>query len=200
SHQPFEGRQQCDELAEAMRFVPNDNPSREFWVNWGLAIFAASGGEQRGLEIFDEWSRKWHGYNAANTDQRWYEMTGSPSNRTGANKIFKAAREHGWQPRLPAAPPTYAIAADSAAEARDTMHKIVRGFLFAVDNPEPWQNDSNAPRCRSHTQPASTLGLVKPRSPLRSWRDGSRTGQLNRMGRSSTQRRGITSTNASNSN
>jgi putative DNA primase/helicase len=144
---PFEGTPQCDldELAEAMRFVPNDNSSREFWVNWGLAIFAASGGSQRGLEIFDEWSRKWHGYNAADTDQRWYEMTGSPPNRTGANKIFKAARAHGWQPKLAAATPTYASAANSPATARDKMHEIVRGFLFAVENPEPWQNDSNAP-------------------------------------------------------
>src|SRR5262249_51656767 len=75
----------------------------------------------------------------------WYETTGSPPNRTGANKIFKAARARGWQPKLCPAPPTYASAADSPATARDKMHEIVRGFLFAVDNPEPGQNDSNAP-------------------------------------------------------
>jgi hypothetical protein len=145
--QPFEGTPQCnlDELAEAMRFIPNDNPSREFWVTWGLAIFAASGGGQRGLEIFDEWSRKWPGYNAQDTDQRWYAMTGSPPNRTGANKIFKAARRYGWQPWLKPVPPTYASAANSSAEARNKMREIVRSFLFAVDNPEPSQNNSNAP-------------------------------------------------------
>jgi putative DNA primase/helicase len=60
-------------------------------------------------------------------------------------KIYKAARANGWQPRLQAAPPTYAIAATSPAEARNKMHEIVRGFLFAVDNPDPWQNYSNEP-------------------------------------------------------
>jgi len=147
SYQPFDGTPLCDldELAEAMRFIPNDNPSREFWVNWGLAIFAASGGNQRGLEIFDEWSRKWPGYDAEDTDQRWYEMTGSPPNRTGANKIFKAARRYGWQPRLKATPPTYASATNSPAAGRDRMREIVRSFLFAVDNPEPGQDNSNTP-------------------------------------------------------
>src|SRR5262249_8658691 len=59
--------------------------------------------------------------------------------------IFKAARAHGWQPKLKSAPPTYAIAANSPAEARDKMHEIVRGFLFAVDDPDPGQNYSNEP-------------------------------------------------------
>src|SRR5262249_22787999 len=144
---PPQGTPQCDldELAEAMRFIPNDNPNREFWVNWGLAIFAASGGSQRGSEIFDESSQRWPGYNEEDTDQRWYEMTGSPPNRTGANKIFKAAREHGWQPKLKAAPPTYAAAAADLNEACDKTHELVRGFLSAADNPDPRQNYSNEP-------------------------------------------------------
>jgi putative DNA primase/helicase len=47
--------------------------------------------------------------------------------------------------RLPAAPPTYAIAGDNAVEGRDRMREIVRDFLRAVDNPIPWRSFSNVP-------------------------------------------------------
>jgi putative DNA primase/helicase len=133
-----------DEIAEAMEYIPNNDCPREEWMAWGLCLFAVSGGSRRGFEVFDKWSCKSNKYHGG-THRRWFEMTGSPPDRTGANKIFKAAREHGWQPRLPAAPPTYASAEDDAGKGRNKMHEIVRGFLFAVDNPVPWQNYSNEP-------------------------------------------------------
>jgi bifunctional DNA primase/polymerase-like protein/primase-like protein len=147
---PFKGTPQCDldELAEAMRCVPNDDLPWEEWASWGLAIFAASGGGQRGLAILDEFSQRSNKYGvdgANHVDLRWYEMTGSPPDRTGANKIFKAARAHGWQPKLPAAPPTYASAEDSATTARNRMNEIARKFLLEVDKPDPLPNHSNMP-------------------------------------------------------
>jgi hypothetical protein len=145
--QPFEGAPQVDldELASAMRFVPNDDLGWEKWTSWALAIFAASGGALRGFDIFDEFSARSSKYDAVTTDERWFEISGSPPDRTGAGKIYKAAREHGWLPKLKAAPPTYAIAAGEAAEGRNRMREVVRGFLFAVDNPDPWQKYSNEP-------------------------------------------------------
>ena len=128
-----------------MAFVPNDDLSWEEWTSWALAIFAASGGSQRGFDIFDEFSARSSKYNAVITDERWYEISGSPPSATGAGKIFAAARANGWQPKLTPAPPTYAIAADPAAAARDKMHEVVRDFLRAVDNPVPWQGVSNMP-------------------------------------------------------
>jgi Bifunctional DNA primase/polymerase, N-terminal/Primase C terminal 2 (PriCT-2) len=127
-----------DEIAEAMEYIPNDDCPR------GLCLFKVSGGSRRGFEIFDKWSRKSKKYHGG-TYQRWFEMTGSPPDRTGVGKIYKAAREHGWQPRLIAAPPTYAIAAVSTAEARDKMRAVVRDFLLAIDEPDPRQNYSNEP-------------------------------------------------------
>jgi hypothetical protein len=146
-HQPFAGTPQCDldALAAAMRFVSNDNLSWEEWTSWALAIFAASGGSQRGFDIFDEFSARSSKYDPVTTDERWYEISGSPPSATGAGKIFKQALANGWQPKLTPATPTYAIAADAAAEARDKMREVVRGFLLAVDNPVPWKNISNAP-------------------------------------------------------
>jgi hypothetical protein len=136
-HQPFSGTPQCDldELAEAMRFVPNDNLSWEEWTFWALAIFAASGGSR--FDIFDEFSARSSKYDPVTTDERWYEISGSPPSATGAGKVFKAALAAGWQPKpkLQAATPTYAIAANPAADARDEMRRVVREFLAAVDQP-----------------------------------------------------------------
>jgi putative DNA primase/helicase len=146
AHQPFTGTPQCDldQLAEAMRFIPNDNLPWEEWTSHALAIFAASGGS--GFDIFDEFSAKSSKYDPVSTDERWDEISGSPPSATGAGKIFAAARANGWrQPQLQPVPPTYTIAADPAAEARDKMREVVRNFLRVVDNPVPWQNVSNIP-------------------------------------------------------
>jgi hypothetical protein len=126
-----------EEIAAAMRFIPNDDVPREEWMAWGLCLFAVSGGSQRGFEIFDEWSRKSSKYHGG-THQRWFAMGGSPPNRTGAGKVFAAARANGWRPKsppLPPIPPTYAQAGNGAATGRDRMREIVRAFLHAVDQP-----------------------------------------------------------------
>jgi putative DNA primase/helicase len=134
--QPFDATPQAnlDLVAEAMEFIPNDDCPREEWMTWGMRLFAASGGNQRGFEIFDKWSRKSSKYHGG-TRQRWDEMTGSPPDHTSVSKIFEVARDNGWLPPLPPAPPTYAIAADPADEARDKMREVVREFLAAVDQP-----------------------------------------------------------------
>src|SRR5262249_54385413 len=126
-------------------FVSNDDLGWEEWTTWALAIFAASGGSQRGFDIFDEFSARSSKYDPVATDERWFEITGSPPRATGAGKIFAPARATRWQPPLPSAPPTYPIAADPAAEARDKMREIVRDFLRAVDNPVSWRSFSNNP-------------------------------------------------------
>ena len=144
-HQPFSGTPQCDldQLAEAMRFVPNDDLAWEEWTSRALAIFAASGGSQRGFDIFDEFSARSSKYDPVTTDERWYEISGSPPSATGAGKIFAAARNNGWQPPLPPAPPTYSLAADPAAAARDKMREVVHKYLMATDMPDPLQAYSN---------------------------------------------------------
>jgi putative DNA primase/helicase len=146
-HQTFDGTPQVDldQLAEAMRFVLNDDLSWEQWTSWAMAIFAASGGSQRGFEIFDEFSARSSKYDPVTTDERWYEITGSPPSATGAGKVFAAARNNGWQPLLPPAPPTYAIAGDPAAAARASCRAVVRAFLRAVDNPVTVKYLGNAP-------------------------------------------------------
>jgi putative DNA primase/helicase len=123
-----------EEIAAAMRFIPNDDVPREEWMAWGMRLFAASGGSQRGFEIFDKWSRKSSKYHGG-TYERWFQMSGSPPSYASARKIFEVARDNGWQPLLPPVPPTYAQAGNGPATGRDRMREIVREFLRAVDQP-----------------------------------------------------------------
>jgi hypothetical protein len=122
-----------DELADAMQFVPNDNLSWDEWTAIALAIFAAT--EGLGFDLFDDFSQRSSKYDAATTLERWEEIQGSPPNRTGAEKIFKIARENGW---LPAAPPTYSLEGQHATadEARRETRRIVRDFLHSIARPD----------------------------------------------------------------
>jgi putative DNA primase/helicase len=122
-----------DKVADAVSFIPNDDVSRDEWSNMALRIYAATGGDPRGLEIFASWSEKsakCHGGYV----ERWRAMQGSPPNRTGAEKIFKIAREYGWVDKTT---PTYSAEALSSAEAaRDDLQRQVREFLLFVGVPE----------------------------------------------------------------
>jgi hypothetical protein len=124
-----------DELADAMRFVPNDDLSWDKWTSWGLALIRASGGSERGFEIFDAFSQQSNKYDAESTRARWEEMKRSPPNRTGAEKIFKIARANGW---LPKATPTYSIEGQhtTADEARRETRRVVRDFLHSIKRPD----------------------------------------------------------------
>lgn len=118
-----------NEIAEAMSFVPNDDLSWEEWTSWGLAIFAATGGQ--GLDVFDAFSRRSSKYDAVTTDKRWEEITGSPPNRTGKGKIFKEARRHGWKRT---AKPTYAAATFADVEhGRDRIGDVLGAFFDELD-------------------------------------------------------------------
>jgi hypothetical protein len=73
------------------------------------------------------------------TLDRWEEITDCPPSRTGAEKICKIAREHGWVRK---AKPTYSdIEARSTADAaRNETRQQVREFLQRVGVPESERN------------------------------------------------------------
>ena len=63
-----------DLLADAMKWIPNAEPLVKGWVewsNWGLAIYRATGGSERGFKIFDDWSQ---------TNKRIYQPGSLPAN------------------------------------------------------------------------------------------------------------------------
>jgi hypothetical protein len=115
------------EIAEAMRFIPNLRCDWDYWTEWALAIYRSTAGQ--GFAIFDEWSAKSEWYDPDATRERWGEIAGSPPNRTGVNKIFKAAREHGWVRKTRPAVAAYANARRGVDEARRETERIIRQFL-----------------------------------------------------------------------
>jgi Bifunctional DNA primase/polymerase, N-terminal/Primase C terminal 2 (PriCT-2) len=125
-----------DEIADALRFCPNDDEAWEEWTAMGLRIFAATSGE--GFALFDEWSAKSIKYDATKTLERWEEITGCPPNRTGVEKIFKIPREHGWVRK---AKPTYAddVYSDIEVARAQTRRVIDNFFRYVVDIPENGQ-------------------------------------------------------------
>ena len=113
-----------NELAEAITFIPNDWDWNT-WTSYGLAIFAATGGSEQGFALFDALSQKSPKYHAGRTRERWIGISGSPPDRTGANKIFAAAIAHGWKTA-----PTHAPAEFSENDnARTAIRNVSRNFL-----------------------------------------------------------------------
>jgi putative DNA primase/helicase len=131
-----------EDLADAMLWVPNDDAAQPEYNSMGLRLWAATGGSDEGFELFDAWARKSKKYHGG-TKERWQHYFGSPPDRTGANKIFKIAREHGWVPKPKIVSPTYPADDSTAGEARDQTRQHVREFLDLVDRCKNLQGNSS---------------------------------------------------------
>lgn len=124
-----------DELADAMRFVPNPNLDWEEWTAIGLALYAALGDD--GFELFDAFSQKAPDlYDAKTTARRWREVRTSPPSRTGAGKLFKIAIANGWT-ATPKHEPSQFTGID---EARRKIADKIYKFL----HPNPFQEFAGA--------------------------------------------------------
>jgi hypothetical protein len=75
-----------DMVVLCLALLPNDDPSYDFWKDVGMAIWASTAGD--GFELFDAWSRKWHGYNADDTSIAWQQIKDSPPQRYGPRAII----------------------------------------------------------------------------------------------------------------
>ncbi len=83
------------ELADAI-------PNNEGWDGWnklGLAFFAASHGDEAGLDAFDRWSRKSAKYDPKSVQERWRGYHRSPPKNISVGSLLYLARKHGWTPR-----------------------------------------------------------------------------------------------------
>jgi hypothetical protein len=79
-----------EELAAAIDVIPNGpDVSRHEWINVGLALHYETGGDQDGFELFDEWSQKFAGYDADDTQKAWEGF--KPEGRITAGTLFHLA-------------------------------------------------------------------------------------------------------------
>jgi Bifunctional DNA primase/polymerase, N-terminal/Primase C terminal 2 (PriCT-2) len=76
----------------ALALLPNDSDAYNVWKETGMMIYASTGGT--GFDLFDAWSRKWHGYNAANTRIAWEQQISTcPPDRYGPRAIINLIEE-----------------------------------------------------------------------------------------------------------
>lgn len=93
-----------EELQSVVMAIPNDGTApdhkdRSRWLRILAAIHHETGGSEGGRALAHEWSKKWSGYNAANTDHAWSSFRNRSSRRPiTARYIQMLARQNGWQP------------------------------------------------------------------------------------------------------
>ena len=83
-------------LAELAAAIPN-RFSWEEWNRIGLAIYAASGGDDEGFIAFDDLSTRSPKYNSHVVRERWRNYGKSPPTRIGLGTLVHLARAAGWQ-------------------------------------------------------------------------------------------------------
>ena len=91
-------------VAAALEVIPNP-PTLGYdeWKHMGMAVWRATQGSDEGFAAFDAWSRKYAGYDEANTRKAWEQITKSPPTRIGAGTIFYHANQADpkWRGNLP---------------------------------------------------------------------------------------------------
>jgi hypothetical protein len=92
-----------DKLAYAVGVIPNDLPGYKEWKNFGMAIFAATGGSDFGFSLFDGFSKRWTSergkYDESSVQKAWEQISSSPPKRIGADWIYDKAgtAAPGWR-------------------------------------------------------------------------------------------------------
>jgi primase-like protein len=81
-----------DLIYAAMVVIPNNDVSRDEWNKKGMAIFAATGGHQRGFEAFAMWSKKSSKSHGGHV-KRWKNYRRHPPTKISAGSIIYWANE-----------------------------------------------------------------------------------------------------------
>ena len=95
-HEPTEPQADPVRIAAALADISPTGRTAPDWEDWnrvGMAVRAATGGNDAGWQAFDAWSAKNGSYDALRTRQRWDHYFTSPPSRIGAGTIFRMAEE-----------------------------------------------------------------------------------------------------------
>jgi Protein of unknown function (DUF3987)/Primase C terminal 2 (PriCT-2) len=87
-----------DDIAAALRVIPNDDLDWKTWNEIGMATWNASGGSDVGRKAFAEWSSKSSKNDPHATNLRWDHYATSPPDRIGFGTLVYLARRYcpGW--------------------------------------------------------------------------------------------------------
>jgi hypothetical protein len=99
-------------VEELLAVIPVDKgqPGGERYMHWlrvGAALHHATGGSDKGFELWRAWSESSHAYDLAELQAKWPTFAdregkreaGTPGGRATAGTLYHLAREHGWKPK-----------------------------------------------------------------------------------------------------
>jgi RecA-family ATPase len=143
-----------DQIAEAMRHIPNDYEDRAGWANLIFALKAATVEDpERGLEIALEFSERWTGANGETNDPDYVRQTWDFNGpfRAGAQRIYsEAAKRSGgrfispmvaqfFEEIIEAAPERGEAGQKPAVLDDSALHLIAAPDLVHIPlDPQPW--------------------------------------------------------------
>lgn len=80
-------------VGAALRAIPNAEEDWEEWNRIGMAVWAATGGDDDAFDAWDEWSQKSTKYSIYETRARWDHFRRSPPSQIGFGTLFYMASE-----------------------------------------------------------------------------------------------------------
>jgi hypothetical protein len=117
-----------EDLYDAVQYAPNVGPMH--WREWnkiGMALYAATDGEDLGLAMFLEWTRKNPLTAHRDSCKRWSAYATCPPTRLGAGTIFYLAQQNGYR-RSPAHDDIFAAMARHQRRERIASRRALADF------------------------------------------------------------------------
>jgi hypothetical protein len=114
-------------VASALSAIPNTERSWETWNKIGMAAFAATQGNEAGLEAWSAWSARHPAHEENACRRRWSHYSSSPPTAIGAGTLFHEAARHDWSDPRKEAPPD---SGGDLSNARVLADRMRGDFLF----------------------------------------------------------------------
>jgi len=90
---PGEPEAAAEDVRAALAAIPNDRLDWDRWNTMGLLVYAATGGDPEGVELWSEWSAKHEAHDDAEVEARWAHFEKHPPTKGGAGSLFRWAKE-----------------------------------------------------------------------------------------------------------
>ena len=138
------------QLADALAAIPNQ-ADWETWNKMGMAIFAATGGSDAGLNLWADWSARSPKHDDAACKERWANFAISPPTVIGAGSLFYMARSAGWRPTS---------RPESVPRRAPPQTPLDEDLKAAPAEPAIWDDLKNAPHLAAAVDATGRLNLL----------------------------------------
>ena len=84
-----------DELEAMLAAIPNPGRDYELWIRIGMALHDATGGDQKGYDLWEKWSSQSSHHDDAQMPMKWHSF-GKSAEPVTAGTLYHIAQEHGY--------------------------------------------------------------------------------------------------------